>query len=61
MEHPTAERSGPLPPIRYTSGTGVTGYPLPGDLSTIRVRSWSHPGAEARRRHLCLVESLGSP
>jgi hypothetical protein len=27
MEHPTAERSGPLPLVRYACGADVTGYP----------------------------------
>jgi hypothetical protein len=36
----------------------ATGYPCPGDQHP-RARSWDHPGGEARRRHVCLIESLG--
>ena len=60
MEHPAAERPGtPTPGLlrlrRRRDGT-------PAALVTHRSRApfWGHPGAEARRRHLWLVASLGS-
>jgi hypothetical protein len=44
----------PLHLVGYTSGADATGYPRPGDPpTTIQSQSESHPGAKARRRHVC--------
>jgi len=45
----------PLPQVCYASGVDATGYPCAGDHHS-RARSWTHPGAEVRRRHVCLIE-----
>jgi hypothetical protein len=57
VEHPAAERHGPLPLVCYAFAADVAGYP----------RNWwpppsapAHPGAEARRRHPRLIVSLGN-
>jgi hypothetical protein len=50
----------PLHLARYASGADATGYPRSGDTHHYPAQSGSHPGAKARRRHLCLVVSLGS-
>ena len=48
-----------LPLVCYTSGADVTEYRATLMTHHLRARSWTHPGAEARRRHVCLIESLG--
>jgi len=50
-----------LPLVCYASGADVMGYPRhPGDPRPRAHFFWGHPGAEARRRRLWLVGSLGS-
>jgi hypothetical protein len=43
VEHPAAERHGPLPLARYASGVDATGYPLPLVTHHVRTRPWAIP------------------
>lgn len=45
--------------VGYVSGADVTVYPPHPVTPTLVPTFGNHLGAEARRRHLCLVESLG--
>jgi hypothetical protein len=59
VEHPTAERHGPLPLARYAFAVIVAGYPAAGDPPRSGP-ALGHPGAEARRRHVRLILGLGT-
>jgi hypothetical protein len=47
------------PPIRYASGADGTGYPRPGDPPVSGPGPGEPSRSEARRRHVCLIQSLG--
>jgi hypothetical protein len=49
-----------LPLVCYAPGADVTGYPRHPVTPALMPIFWSHPGAKARRRRLCLVGSLGT-
>jgi hypothetical protein len=59
VEHPAAERHGPLPLVCYASAVDLAGYPRTDDLP-LSGPALGHPGAEACRRHLQLIVSLGT-
>jgi hypothetical protein len=60
VEHPTAERHGPPAPGRLRLRRRCDGIPAQLVTHHVQARFWGHPGAEARRRHLRLIVSLGT-
>ena len=55
----SASLPGRMPLARYTSGADVTGHPRHPDDLPPSCPARRHPGAKARRRHFCLIMSLG--
>jgi hypothetical protein len=60
VEHPAAERPGTPTPGLLRLQRRRDGIPAALVTHHSRAPFWGHPGAEARRRHLCLVVSLGT-
>jgi len=55
VEHPTAERHGPLPLVCYALGRRRDGIPALVTHHHPGLVLGANPGAEARRRRLCLI------
>jgi hypothetical protein len=58
VEHPTAERHGPLPLVCYAFAADATGYPLPPVTHHVRIQSWAIPELGPPEAQLLIV-SLG--
>lgn len=49
-----------LPLVGYASSADATGYPRPGDPPRSGPGPDGYPGAEARRRRVCLIVRVGT-